>query len=224
MLFASLVVFIVGGAMATFESGSVDARFSNWWCEYSEAAAKGQDEFDCCGYNSPCDRPAGGKCGDVEMTLLSTTCPATTTNCDAYPGVPPAVQDLPGCKTKALEYAEARMVPLYACAFAFGLTLFLGLFVSGYLLCRRSNKSFMPRTGGFSEGAELNRVPVNEVNFTAAGPAGATGAGVEAAPRSAAAYVPSDPHAAAAPPPTLNFGVIRPPQFLHPAGGAAEHK
>ncbi len=173
IVFSAFIVFCVLGGIATFGSGSVNEKFSEFWCSHEADAAKVQEEFSCCGYQCPFDRPAMGSCkfanGTVVRPLdlpnsnggLCSEAKAAGASekdiidfgkqiCDAAP----TIEGLEGCKVKGVDAAEERIAPLFILAFASGMALFIGTFISGYLLCRKTSK-------GSPAGADSSAVDSN---------------------------------------------------------------
>jgi hypothetical protein len=174
IVFAAFVVFCVLGGVATFGSGSVNEKFSEFWCSHEADAVKVQDEFSCCGYECAFDRPAMGSCkmangtafNPQDISIASFTC-ADARNADATEvqitdsgkqvcnGVT-LVNGLPGCKVNGVNAAKERIAPLFILAFASGLALMLGTFISGFLLCRKTAK-------GNPSGADSSALDANSV-------------------------------------------------------------
>jgi Tetraspanin family len=146
---AALVIFVVLGAIMAFDDGEYDARFSSLWCDFPEEAKKGETANDCCGYNCPLDRPAGGSgCPAGAVANASFTCDEAADQdldnaairahgkdaCSDYDGA------VKGCKAVALEKSKRSGVALGIVAFVFGLALLVGLATVCYLVCRRTGK------------------------------------------------------------------------------------
>lgn len=130
VLSASFLVLIIMGAIATFDKGTINDKFSSWWDKYPDAAAKGQKDFNCCGYEDMSDRPVG----------------------DCAVEVPDATK---GCKEVGLDYMRSRFVPLFMCAFIFGCCQLLAMIVSMRLVCRSTMKRKAPAQG-LAEAQEWN--------------------------------------------------------------------
>lgn len=221
-VFAALVVFVVIGGIAVFNNTKINNKFSEWWCKYSEASIKGQKKFDCCGYECPADRPAGGSCPDGSFPPQSVFCNGTDVQGNAATfgkelckSAGEEFNGYKGCKEKGLEELKSRFFPLFALAFAVGVLLLLGLFISGYLLCRRTRGGGIPRRGrGFKEGALLNRAdPGRDLLRPGA---------VE---RSGAALAPAGGPMGTMPSQQRASQMVRPPTpAAAGAGGAREHK
>lgn len=118
----SFVCMAVMGGIAFFNNSQFNTKFSGWWDKYPDAAARGQSEFGCCGYQNVTDRPAG--------------------NCSLIVPTPTV-----GCKEKGLEYMRTKFVPLFICAFVFGLAQFLAIIFSMKLLCKSTFKNPLPANG-----------------------------------------------------------------------------
>ncbi|CAE7259932.1 TSPAN33, partial [Symbiodinium sp. KB8] len=149
IVFAAMVTFAVLGGIVLFNNAEINQSFSEYWCERPATAAQGQKDFNCCGYECPFDRPAEGTCTLPDGTTQSPTNPLT---CSAGSGEDlikagkercrnaPDFHGLEGCKTKGVQEMESRVVPLFGLAFATGLALLVGTFVSGYLVCRSTRR------------------------------------------------------------------------------------
>jgi hypothetical protein len=134
--FSAFVAFVVMGAIATFDSTSVNDRLGRAWCAFPESASRGQEQFNCCGFLCPNDRPALGKCpGGLTPngTVLACAADASGFSCPSASNTP-----LPGCREKLSSYLSARIAPAFALAFAVGLVLFVGQIIACKLLCKRS--------------------------------------------------------------------------------------
>ena len=172
IVFAAFVAFCVLGGVATFGSGSINDKFSSFWCSHESDAVKVQNEFDCCGYECPFDRPAMGSCQFANGTVIrpldvagsGLTCAAADAAgasddetaeagkriCAAFA----PIEGLKGCKVAGVDAAKERVAPLFILAFASGVVLFIGTFISGYLLCRKTSK-------GTPSGADSSAVDAN---------------------------------------------------------------
>lgn len=173
IVFATFIAFCVLGGIATFGSGSINDKFSTFWCSHEADAVKVQDEFGCCGYECPFDRPAMGSCkfenGTVFRPLVDVnfggfTCAEAkaagasedkiATEGKNVCASAPIIAGLKGCKVAGVDAAKERVAPLFILAFASGVALFLGTFISGYLLCRKTSK-------GSPAGADASAVDGN---------------------------------------------------------------
>lgn len=116
ILCCSFITLVVMGSILIFDNSTFDEQFSQRWDESTEAnRVAAQDEFTCCGYASPSDRPAAS---------CNTTKTSVTT----------------GCKSAGLEFMRARFAPLFIFAFVSGCLMFVALLVSSHLLCRSTQK------------------------------------------------------------------------------------
>lgn len=161
ILMICLLVLVIVGCVALFNGGEINERFSNWWCDFPDSAASGQEEFDCCGYECYMDRPAGGACAvpvsetpgiagalscgvDNVVELGKAACAGITTG-------------PPGCKQTGLDYVDERFIPLFACTAVFGIFLLVGFCVSFYLICRPS-ENMKPRVTAYGDAVKMNKL------------------------------------------------------------------
>ena len=180
IVFAAMVTFAVLGGVVLFNNSEINETFSEYWCENPTTASEGQKEFNCCGYECPFDRPADGTCtlddgSSVVPSGASILTCSDGSNDDlikagkALCANAPDFQGLQGCKEKGLDEMSARVVPLFGLAFATGMALLVGTFISGYLVCRSTRAS--AAAGGADKDAvdANNAVPTDDPTVPLAG-------------------------------------------------------
>ncbi|KAA0149699.1 hypothetical protein FNF29_05710 [Cafeteria roenbergensis] len=190
VVLAGFAAFLGLGAATLFGHGTAEAQAAKAWCAFPESAARGQVEFNCCGFRCPSDRPAMGGCpgGERLNGTEAAACSASAdgrATCAIQP--PPLSSSLPGCQSVAVGYLNDNLVPLFAVSFAFGFVLFAGMCVSGRLLCKSTGKGMARRRErGLAEAAHLNTAKTSDAGWIADVPApDDSGAGVAASgPRS----------------------------------------
>jgi len=187
VIFAGFLAFVVLGSATAFGGESVGQQAERAWCAFPESAARGQEQFGCCGFQCPSDRPAMGSCpggaSPNSSAPLSGSCAAghdSDTLCAIRPA--PVNSTAPGCRGLAVGYLRERLVPLFIAAFVTGVLLFAGLVVACSLLCRRTRPG---QTGqkerGMEEATSLHDARAAEHGWIGDDEEAATGAASAAA-------------------------------------------
>ena len=163
VVIAIFLASIIAGSMFFFAKDSLDAQFSDLWCDYADKSegTSIQSEFHCCGYTCPYDRPAGGQCTFMNGTMwtpsASITCSADNAQAAgiaACAGVTDhTVHGLPGCRAVAIDNLKKKAAPVYTMLFGAGIGMLVAVFVAGRILCRKTGRAQVDTARGADKSA-----------------------------------------------------------------------
>ena len=132
LLALALVGMLVMGAIVLSDPDRVERSFQRRWTQMSVAKkAAGQLEFACCGFDAsaalvvPATTPASCNWNDAAENGLLMPCPQSAVDGGCT-----------GCRDAAVAYLKRHFRAGFIACLATGVATVLGVWLSGYLLCR----------------------------------------------------------------------------------------